>query len=236
MFTMLALKIKRQENGFYALLYRSAKAVVFFNIPTVKIIHLPLYHLDRWVRETARHLFHVCWSIPLFKARCERVGKNLRLPNGIPYLEGSNLRLIVGDNVTIGRSTIGASKIFDEAVLSIGSGSTIGYGSIISVSREVTIGDHCMIAPGCLIMDSDDHPVNPEKRLRNEPVDRADVLPVRIGSNVWIGCDCSVLKGVTIGDNAVIGTRSVVTRDVEQNAVYAGYPARPTLRNLEKRK
>jgi len=234
MLTALALKIKRKENGFYAFLYRSAKAVLFFNMPTVKAVHLPLYHLDHWVRETVRHLFHLCWSIPLFKARCERAGKNLRLPNGIPYLEGSNLRIVVGDNVTIGRSTIGASKIYDKPVLTIGSNSTIGYGALISVSREVAIGDHCMIAPGCLIMDSDDHPVSPQKRLRGEPVDRADVLPVRIGNNVWIGSGCVVLKGVTVGDNAVIAAHSVLTRDVEQNCVYAGFPARPTLRNIDK--
>lgn len=234
MLSSLVLKIKRKENRFYGFLYDTAKAVRSFNIPTVKWLHLPLYHLDHAVKEAVRHIFHVCWSVPLFKARCERVGKNLRLPNGIPYLEGGNLKIILGNNVTIGRTTIGASKVFDEPVLTIGDNSTIGFGSMISVSREVTIGENCMIAPGCLIMDSDDHPIHPGKRLLREPVDRNDVLPVRIGDNVWIGGNCAILKGVTIGDNAVIATHSVITRDVESNCVYAGYPARPTLRNIDK--
>ena len=147
---------------------------------------------------------------------------------------GDNLKIVIGDNVTIGRTTIGASKVFDEPVLTIGDNSTIGYGALISVTREVTIGANCLIAPGCQIMDSDDHPVHPLKRLRREPVDRTAVLPVRIGNNVWIGSSCVILKGVTIGDNAVIATHSVITKDVEGNCVYAGYPARPTLRNIDR--
>ena len=69
MIASVVLKIKRQENRFYALLYRAAKAVRSFNVPSIRLIHLPLYYLDRWIMETARHLFHVFWSVPLFKAR-----------------------------------------------------------------------------------------------------------------------------------------------------------------------
>ena len=74
---------------------------------------------------------HICWSVPVFKARCEKVGKSLSLPNGIPLIIGSHLKIYLGDNVTIGRSTIGASKVYDNPVLKIGNNSTIGYGSVI---------------------------------------------------------------------------------------------------------
>ena len=67
-----------------------------------------------------------------------------------------------------------------------------------------------------------------------EPVDKEDVLPVKIGNNVWIGSNCVILKGVVIGDNSIVSTHSVVTREVLSNCIYAGYPARPTMRDIDK--
>lgn len=234
MITQLILKIKRKENSFYAFLYKTGKFIVSFNIPTIKLIHLPLYYLDYFIKITVRRIINVCWSIPLFKARCERVGKNLQLPNGIPLIIGNHLKIYLGYNVTIGRTTIGASKIFDEPVLKIGNDSTVGYGTVISVAKEIIIGDNCSIAPHCIIMDSDDHPINPQKRLLKEGITKEEVIPVKIGNNVWIGAYATILKGVTIGDNSIIATHSVVTRDVMPNCVYAGHPARPTLRDIDK--
>ncbi len=234
MFSSLILKIKRKENPFYAFLYRLGKSAISFNLPTVKFIHLPLYYLDYFIRGALKWIIHMFWSVPLFKARCEKVGKNLCLPNGIPLILGSHLKIYLGDNVTIGRSTIGASKIFDETVLRIGNNSSIGYGTVISIAKDVTIGDNCLIAPHCIVMDNDDHPINPQKRLLNENVAKGDVKPVKIGNNVWIGSYSAILKGVTIGDNSVIGAHSVVTRNVMDTCVYAGYPARPIVRNIDK--
>ncbi len=228
------LKIKRRETPFYNLLYRSIKAILVFNLPSIKFIHLPLYSMDYFVRNAVRSSFHFLWSVPLFKARCEKAGKNLCLPDGIPLVIGSHLRIIIGDNVTIGRSTIGASNIHDNPVLRIGNNTAIGSGGVISASKEVTIGDHCMISGGCLIMDSDDHPMDPSKRLLGFPIEKDDIKPVKIGNNVWIGAYVTILKGVTVGDNSIISTHSVVTRDVLPNCVYAGHPARPTLRDIDK--
>ncbi|MEW6418475.1 MAG: acyltransferase [Nitrospirota bacterium] len=230
----IALRIKRKETPVAAFLYRLAKGIRTFSIPTVKPIHLPLYYLDRGAREGLHWILHTFWWAPLFRARCESAGKNLCVPNEIPYVIGSHLRIILGDNVTIMRTTIGASKIYDAPLLKIGNNSTIGYGTTISVAKEVVIGDNCLIGPSCLIMDSDDHPISPQKRLMGEGVPPEEVKPVRIGNNVWIGSNCVILKGVTIGDNSVIATHSVITKDVMENCVYAGYPARPVLRDIDK--
>lgn len=234
MLANVILKIKRKENSFYAFLYRLGKAVIRFNIPSLKPIHLPLYHLDYMIRLAVNWIIGVFWSVPLFKARSEEVGRNLHLPNGIPLIIGSHLKIFLGDNVTIGRSTIGASKVFDAPVLRIGNNSTLGYGTVISVSQEVSIGDNCLIAPHCTIMDSDDHPIDPERRRLRMPVEKDEVRPVRIGNNVWIGTACVILKGVTIGDNSIIAANSVITKDVMENSIYAGNPARPTRRDIDK--
>lgn len=205
-----------------------------FNFPMIRWIHLPLYYFDYFIKVVVKGGLIFIWSVPLFKARCQTVGKNLQLPNGIPLILGNHLKMILGDNVTIGRSTIGASKIFDEPILKIGNNSGLGYGTTISVAKEITVGNDCRIGPGCLIMDNDDHPINPQRRFDKEGVAPEDVHPVIIGNNVWIGAHCVILKGVTIGDNSVIAANSVVTRDVVTNCIYAGYPARPTKRNIDK--
>ena len=167
------------------------------------------------------------WTGPLFKARCTEVGKALSLPNGIPLVVGDHLKIFIGNHVTIYRCMIGASKVFDTPVFKLGNNSSVGYGTTISVAKEITIGNHCMISPDCVIMDSDDHPISPSKRLLNLPVDPSTVKPVKIGNNVWIGAQSIILKGVTIGDNSIIAANSVVTQDVEPNCIYAGIPAKP---------
>ena len=234
MISSIILKIKRRENSFYAFLYEVATRIRSFNIPTIKMIHLPLYYFDYAVRVSAGRIVQMFWSVPLFRARCVTVGRNLRLPNGIPLIIGNHLKIYLGDDVRIMRSTIGASKIFDDPMLRIGNNSGIGYGTTISVAKEVVIGDNSMIGPNCIIMDNDDHPISPQKRLAGETVSSEDVRPVVIGNNVWIGANCVILKGVTIGDNSIIATHTVITKDVMPNCVYAGYPARPTLRDIDK--
>jgi acetyltransferase-like isoleucine patch superfamily enzyme len=229
------LNIKRAETPFYSFLKRLIKSILRFHLPCIKIIHLPLYHLDYLIKTIVRRLIHSFWSVPVFMARCTKVGKGLSLPNGIPWIIGSHLKIFLGDNVTIYSSVIGASKIFDEAVIKVGNNSSIGYGTFISVAKQVTIGDNCMIGMSCMIMDSDDHPVDPKKRLEGRPVDPEDVKPVKIGNNVWIGSYSVILKGVKIGDNSVIGTHSVITKDVMPNCVYAGYAARLIRRDIQKK-
>lgn len=93
-------------------------------------------------------------------------------------------------------------------------------GSRISASDEIVIGDGTMLAHGVYVTDSDWH------SLYDRTQRDARVTPVRIGRNVWLGDHATVLKGVTIGENAVVAARAVVTRDVPANAVVAGNPAR----------
>jgi maltose O-acetyltransferase len=94
--------------------------------------------------------------------------------------------------------------------------------TMIDASEHIEIGENCMIGPYCYITDHDhggevDIPIN-QQPLVSEPV--------RIGRDVWLGAHVCVLKGVTIGDSAVIGAGAVVTKDVLPGAKMVGVPAR----------
>ena len=98
------------------------------------------------------------------------------------------------------------------------------FGTTILCSESVTIGSNTIIAGGTHIYDSDFHSLEPEVRIGEN--DQIQSLPVNIGNQCWIGSSCIILKGVTIGDQAVIGAGSVVTKDVPPRQVWAGNPAK----------
>lgn len=86
---------------------------------------------------------------------------------------------------------------------------------------EVRMGDNCFIGPNVSIYTAC-HPLEVEQR--NKALEWAE--PVHIGNNVWIGGSVTILPGVTVGDNVVIGAGATVTRDIPSNVVVAGNPAK----------
>jgi acetyltransferase-like isoleucine patch superfamily enzyme len=128
-------------------------------------------------------------------------------------------KIYIGDKSTLWQnvklSTVGMYG--KEACLSIGSECSIGDRTEIHCGKSIKIGDKTIIAWDCNILDRDYHGV--------DSGDEA-ISPVMIGTNVWIGCRVIVLKGVSIGDNAVIGAGSVVTKNVPASTLVAGNPAK----------
>ena len=104
-------------------------------------------------------------------------------------------------------------------------GNKVGMSNcVIFSSNNITIGDETCIGAGAKIFDTDFHSVNPEYRLNGNV--NVPSSPVHIGKRVFIGANVTVLKGVTIGDEAVIGAAAVVTKDVPAGEIWAGNPAR----------
>ena len=112
-----------------------------------------------------------------------------------------------------------------EAAIILGEGVELSGTSLACRSTSISVGDYSMFAPGCIIMDSDFHAPWPAGRRHLDPGLERDA-PVHIGRHVWLGMRCIVLKGVSIGDGAIVGAGSVVTRDIPANAVAGGCPAR----------
>lgn len=95
------------------------------------------------------------------------------------------------------------------------------YNVTILDIAPVHIGDYCMIGPNTLIT-TVGHPFSPKDRREKKAYSK----PVAIGDDVWIGGNCTILPGVTIGNNVVVAAGAVVTKDVPDNCVVAGVPAR----------
>lgn len=98
---------------------------------------------------------------------------------------------------------------------------------VILDCAKVSFGDNVFIGPNCSFYTAS-HPI--DAKQRNEGLETAH--PIKVGHNVWFGGNVVVLPGVSIGDNAVIGAGSVVTKDIPENVVAVGNPCKP-IRNIE---
>jgi acetyltransferase-like isoleucine patch superfamily enzyme len=110
-----------------------------------------------------------------------------------------------------------------EGVVEIGEKTVMGQECTISAYQRVRIGDECVIADRAMFIDFDHGVVEVERPIRLQGIYKRDV---EVGNNVWIGYGACILRGVSVGDNSVIGTNAVVTKDVPANAIVGGVPAR----------
>ena len=110
-----------------------------------------------------------------------------------------------------------------EGEVIVGQKSVLGQECTISAYRHVRIGEQCVIADRAMFIDFDHGVVEVERPIRLQGIYKRDV---DVGSNVWVGYGACVLRGVRVGDNSVIGTNSVLTKDIPANAVVGGVPAR----------
>jgi acetyltransferase-like isoleucine patch superfamily enzyme len=131
-----------------------------------------------------------------------------------------------GATVSLGRwCWIGhGSKVrVHEGELSIGAKSVLGQECTLSAFQHISIGRECIVADRVMMIDFDHGMVEVERPIREQGIYKRDV---EIGNNVWIGYGACILRGVSVGHNAVIGTSAVVTGDVPENAIVGGIPAK----------
>ena len=138
---------------------------------------------------------------------------------GVKLEIGKDAKLHLGRWSWIGHDT----KIrVHEGEVRIGAKSVLGQECTISAFQRISIGRECIFADRVMLIDFDHGVVEVERPIREQGIYKRDV---DVGHNVWIGYGACILRAVTIGDNAIVGTSSVVTKDVPANAVVAGVPA-----------
>ena len=148
--------------------------------------------------------------------------------------QSSNGKLILGNNFKcnnkIKSNSIGLIQPCIFNISTSGSkiiiGNNVGIsGSSINATTTIIIEDNVLIGSGCLISDTDSHPLLWEDRLYNNN-DKTSKSPITITKNAFIGARSIILKGVTIGEGAVVGAGSVVSKDVPPFCVVCGNPAK----------
>lgn len=164
------------------------------------------------------------------------LGTNVRV-----YSEGSLITCGVG-NISLGNNTVIRGNLMTYpheggGKIVIGDDCYVGDHTKIWAGEQIYIGNRVLISHNCNIFDSTTHPIDKQQRYLHEKEIITTGFPhklyntltqekVWIGDDVWIGCSCIILKGVTIGEGAIISAGSVVTKDVPPNVLVGGNPAK----------
>lgn len=167
-----------------------------------------------------------------------RIGLRLKLKAyGVKYgnrIKGNRVvvknigQIIIGNNVSLKSFPdgepyrTGLQTHCEDAVIRIGDNCNLN-GTMIHCRTKVTIGRFCMFGPGTKIVDNDSHRISIDVIERRKTPNSA---PIIIGDNVWVGMNALILKGVEIGENAIVAAYSVVTKNVPENTLVAGNPAK----------
>ncbi|HEX3510978.1 MAG TPA: acyltransferase [Solirubrobacteraceae bacterium] len=155
-----------------------------------------------------------------------RFGRRLQLEGlcficpGVKIEIGRDATLRIGRWAWVGH---GCKLRVHEGEVSIGAKTVMGQECTISAYQHVAIGRECIIADRVMMIDFDHGVTEVERPIRLQGIYKRDV---EVGHNVWIGYGACVLRGVTVGENSVVGTSAVVTRSFPADTVLGGVPAR----------
>lgn len=157
------------------------------------------------------------WRRKLFAKKCNKCGENVAVYGKIYHI---NPNVFVGNNVKIYPGV----QFFGDGIIQIGDNVSIGNNTMLYASKEagITIGDDTIIAAQSYIVDTN-HGIKGNVLIRKQENISEKIT---IGSDVWLGANVTVLKGVHIGDGAVIGAKALVNKDVSDNNIVAGVPAK----------
>ena len=173
----------------------------------------------RWRGRLQGLIIRPGWRIrAFFGGPTVEAGARLRIDGRL--IIGGAGHVVLGDDVIIALDTVLYTHTA-EARIEIG-GRVFLNGTRVNCARSVRIGSDSIVGQS-RILDTDFHPTS--RRRRTDKTMKADVRPVEIAENVWIGAQAAVLKGVTIGRNAVVAYGAVVVHDVAADRIVGGNPS-----------
>lgn len=148
----------------------------------------------------------------------------------------TNINIVGDDNKVVFNGCSGILSLVlrgNNCYVTIGKDSTMEtcYMVCMGQNNSITVGNDCMFSGKVEIWNSDTHLIT---NMEGDGINPSK--PIKIGNHVWLGKDVKILKGVTIGSNSVIGMGSIVTKDVNENSISAGNPARIIKNNIKWKK
>ncbi len=170
-------------------------------------------------RDYAGLLARLAWLKLRWRGRLQTDGFAFVCP-GVTFEIGKGATVRLGRWTWLGHGTKVRAH---EGEVHVGAKTVIGQECTITSFQHISIGRECIVADRVMLIDFDHGVVEVERPVRAQGIYKRDV---RVGHNVWVGYGACFLRGVTVGDNAIVGTSAVVTGDVPANAVVGGVPAR----------
>jgi UDP-3-O-[3-hydroxymyristoyl] glucosamine N-acyltransferase len=150
-----------------------------------------------------------------------RLGNNTYLPK--IYTTWPH-QVSIGSNCLLERGTFfkfdGIWKPGPSIIL--GNNNFLGSHCEFNIKKRITVGNDCLIASGCKFIDHD-HGISLNELMRKQHGPESEII---IGNNVWLGVNAVILKGITIGDGAIIAAGAVVTKSILPDEIWAGIPAK----------
>ena len=220
-------KIKSKENFFTRFIYDFIMCLKYLRLPAPRFIFKPLLILHLSLTRLFRRIIVALYFQPLFLMYLTNKPKRLRIERSLPFVIGVPI-ISLGDDCRFNGSMVISAKSggTKQPSLIIGNRVGIQFNNQIFIGTEINIGDDCRLAEGCVLRGYTGHPVNPERRLLGLAEDSHEFGPITLKNNVWLGNGVKVNANVTIGENSVIASGSIVTKDIPDNVLAGGIPAK----------
>lgn len=204
-----------------------AKRVIYNTVrpgPQTRWLYAGLFQLDYFSREVTEWARRSLIATPAFLSQCESYGEDIAIEI-LPYMTAP-CRIVLGDKIRFG-GKIHIISGGPNALLQMGNGVYVGHNTTFAVGERIEIHDFVGIGGSCHIADTEGHAqYAPDRPIWEVPPGDGDVAPVVLEKNVQVGNDVTILKGVRVGERAIIGAGSVVRSNIPADAVVMGNPAR----------
>ncbi len=229
----LLTRMRQRRSPVFLLMRRAVQRVRSFRLPLPNFFR-PVLRIGFYTQQATltciRWLLAVLIYEPLFRGRCSTAGKRLRV-HRMPFVVGPTA-IHIGDDVNLfGKVDIASGYVCENPQLVIHDRVELGHNILFVVNKLIEIDSDVNVAGGVRFMDSDAHPRELAARIADLPPGEEEVKPVRVCRGAWIGQNACILKGVTVGEGAIVGINSVVVTDVPPHTVVMGNPARVVVKN-----
>ncbi|MUK61869.1 acyltransferase [Aliivibrio fischeri] len=218
--------LKEGESPLALTLFRVAKSIRHFELPTPRLLNKLLYALHRTLCTQWQAFTHLIFYVPAFKGRLASYGKRTLLYGGLPFFSGP-LTMRIGNDCRIsGQTTFSGRTNSDNPILEVGDNVDICWQTTIAVGGKVIIGDNVRIAGQGFLCGYPGHPINPTERALGKPDLDSQVGDIILEQDVWLGSRVSIIGNVTVGEGTIVASGSVVTKSLPPFVLAAGNPAK----------
>jgi len=172
------------------------------------------------LRKSLKFKFSNYYRIFIQRMRLGDLGHKVWIDKGVKFMRFPK-NIFIFDNVVV-KEGVKICSCNDKAIIRVGKGTTLGYHTFLFASNKIIIGDDCLIAPFVYIVDSN-HSIRKGININQQP---NQTEAISIGNDVWIASNVTILKGVDIGNGAIVAANSVVNKNIGDNEIWGGSPAK----------